>query len=359
MPALDLPALVGPLSDDEPSGPDLEYDAAFGALERAAQFKAEQQVGDTVVAAEEPDWREVKKLALGLFEQTRDLRVAAHLCKALLRTDGVPGFADGLGVVSGLLENLWPSLHPELDEDDDDDPTFRINSIQELCDPSTVLNSFRTTPLVSVRGLGAFSLRDVMIMQGELSPRDDEKPPDPATIDAAFMASELEELQATKRALTNGLESIKQIEATVREKATGGMTANLDPLAKLFIQMDRVVQAQLERRDAGGEAAVVENDADGGEAVDGGPASGGAPRAAAGPQRLAGEVSSRDDVARALDKIIMYYRKHEPSSPIPILLERCKRLVPMDFMQIIENMASDAVDQVERLRGPLPEDDDD
>ena len=358
MPALDIEELVKALGDDEPSGEDLEYDPEFLELERKAKLKDDDVIGDVVVAAEEPDWREVKKIALTLFERTRDLRVAAYLSKAVLRTDGLEGFASAVKLISTLLEELWPSLHPELDEDDDDDPTFRINSIQELCDVPTVLNAVRTTPLVQARGLGSFALRDLLIASGELSPRDDEKPPDPATLDAAFMASELEPLQQIQFAVSEMVDSIKRIETTVREKATGGMTVNLDPLAKMVRQIDGILKDQLARRDGGASAGEAGDAAEGesapGDGAEGAPAGGGAPAV----KRLSGDINTRDDVLRAIDKICDYYRRSEPSSPIPILMERAKRLVTMDFMQIIQNMASDAVDQVENIRGPLEEDED-
>jgi type VI secretion system protein ImpA len=78
-------------------------------------------------------------------------------------------------------------------------------------------------------------------------------------------------------------------------------------------------------------------------------AAGGAVRpASAGlPSRL----DSRDEVARALDLAIDYYRRCEPGSPIPFLLERAKRLGSMSFLELMGDMAPDAVKRVEDLLG--------
>ena len=73
------------------AGPNLEFAPGFGALERAAQGKPEQQYGDTIIAAAEPDWKEVEEQALALLDRTRDLRVLAHLAVAHLH---FAGFAD-------------------------------------------------------------------------------------------------------------------------------------------------------------------------------------------------------------------------------------------------------------------------
>jgi len=69
------------------------------------------------------------------------------------------------------------------------------------------------------------------------------------------------------------------------------------------------------------------------------------------PIALPGAVSSREDVVRLLDRMCDYFERHEPSSPIPLLLKRCKRLVSANFLDIVRDVAPDAVSQVENLRG--------
>ena len=89
---LDLDALLAPLQDDAPCGADLEYDPAFLALEAAGAGKPEQQYGDTVIPAEEPDWGAVHEQALALARRTRDLRHEVGLVR--LPADGrvIPRF---------------------------------------------------------------------------------------------------------------------------------------------------------------------------------------------------------------------------------------------------------------------------
>jgi type VI secretion system protein ImpA len=63
------------------------------------------------------------------------------------------------------------------------------------------------------------------------------------------------------------------------------------------------------------------------------------------------EINSREDVIRVLDKIVSYYERAEPSSPIPLLIKRSKRLVSASFLDIVRDIASDGLAQVENLRG--------
>ncbi len=68
-------------------------------------------------------------------------------------------------------------------------------------------------------------------------------------------------------------------------------------------------------------------------------------------RRLPGEIGSREDVLRTLDKIAAYYTRHEPSSPIPLFIERCKKLVTMSFIDIVKELVPDAAQQVGVLTG--------
>jgi type VI secretion system protein ImpA len=72
--------------------------------------------------------------------------------------------------------------------------------------------------------------------------------------------------------------------------------------------------------------------------------------AGAAPQP-SGAIRTRDDVVKMLDKLCEYFDRNEPSSPVPILLRRAKRLINKSFLDIVRDMASNGVSQVEVLRG--------
>ena len=70
MGALDVDKLLEPVSDDLPSGEDLEYDEQFGALERTAEGKPGHVMGDEEIPPEPPKWDEVSDAALELLGRT-------------------------------------------------------------------------------------------------------------------------------------------------------------------------------------------------------------------------------------------------------------------------------------------------
>jgi type VI secretion system protein ImpA len=63
-------------------------------------------------------------------------------------------------------------------------------------------------------------------------------------------------------------------------------------------------------------------------------------------------VESRQEVLELLDKICAYYEVFEPASPVPLLLKRAMRLVTMNFMEIIEELAPEGLSKVVMLCGP-------
>jgi len=60
-------------------------------------------------------------------------------------------------------------------------------------------------------------------------------------------------------------------------------------------------------------------------------------------------------VVRVLDKICEYYERFEPTSPVPIFMQRAKRLVTMNFVDLIKDLAPDAMSRIEVFTGPPPE----
>jgi type VI secretion system protein ImpA len=347
-------SLCGPLSADAPCGPDLEYDAAFQALEAAARPRPELEMGDARIEGGGPDWREVKRLALELFDRTRDLRVAVYLAQAAIETDGWHGLAESLGVVYGLVDGMWDTVHPQLDPDDDLDPTMRLNVIVRLCDRESTLNQLREAPIVSARGMGSFSLRDLEVAQGHSSPREGEDAPSLAAVEGAFLAAPVEELESVRGALGEVLDRWASLDGSLTERLGSAQAPNLEPFAETVRRITHALDQQLANRGVGGGAPAGDDgggDA-GGDDAGGGASAGGAPVAA----RVAPPgVDSPADVVRALDLIIDYYARREPSSPVPILCERAKGLVNKGFVDILRNLIPDAVHTAEQYVGPTEE----
>jgi len=337
MPLIDTENLLQPIAGDEPTGTNLEYDPAFTALERSAQGKPEQQIGETIVPGEPPDWKAVHEQAAALLGRSKDLRIVSHLVRALLQRHGFIGLCEGLSVVSGLLERYWAPLHPRLDPDDHHDPTIRISALALLSDPQLLL-ALRSAPLIQSRAFGIVSLRDIAVASGEIAAPPDAPKLEMTSVDAAFQDVTDEALEATATAITRAVEHLRRIESAFTG-AAGVAGPDVAGLTQILNQANRAVGPRLERRKAAAAAGALAGE----NAVH---SNGTGPRAA-----FAGEIASREDVVRALDKICDYYARHEPSSPLPLLLQRCKRLATMSFIEIVREMVPDGLSQVELIAG--------
>jgi type VI secretion system protein ImpA len=342
MATIDLSSLLAPVSADAPCGTNLEYDPAFGELERSAQTTPEREMGGSIIPAVPPDWSDVRQKALGLFDRTKDLRVAVLLVHASLHTHGLPALAEGLTLIRGLLTDYWDSVHPELDREDHDDPTLRMNSLLMLNDRAEVVASLSRCPLIRSRALGVVTLRGVRVAAGEIpaGEEDGSEPMSQAQIDAAFLDGALEDLEANAEAARTAQEELKALIAFLNENA-GSAAPDLGALSAEVRAVSTVLSAQLARRKGDGAPADEE-----------GAGAGAAGAGAAGASAVAvGEIKSRDDVIRALDRICQYFEKNEPSSPVPLLLRRAKRLVAKDFMEILRDLTPDGVSQAELIGG--------
>ena len=336
MAAIDVDKALQPVSDDAPCGENLEYDPAFTALEIAAKGKAEHVMGDEVIPAEEPQWRDVLDAAEELMGRTKDLRVAVYLTQAGLNVEGVPALAAGLRLIHGLLQNFWDSVFPELDAEDNDDPTLRVNSLVALNDRDGLIRGLDRATLVNSKQAGRYSLRQIRLASGEFAAAEGEETPDPALVDAAFMDCDLDELTATADAVKEASAARDLIDAFLREQVGAGLSPDLDVLGSELKSIRSLLAEHLARRGVTDEA-----DADAGS--DGAAAGGGG--------AAVGEIRSREDVVRILDRMSEYFRKNEPSSPVPLLLQRAKRLVSKDFMEILRDLTPDGVSQAEKIGG--------
>lgn len=340
MASIDLEKLLEPISSDAPSGVNLEYDSDFLNLERLAVGRPEQQMGGSVRPAEPPDYGAVVREASTLLSRSKDLRIAVLLARALCHLHGFAGLSDGLALVRGLLERFFATVFPELDPTEGNDPTMRITAVAGL-NTSDVLAVLRSRPLLVSRAFGPITLRDVAAAAAGAAGAADGTKPDPASIEAAFLDTDLAEHEAAARAVSSSAAHLAAIDA-VFQREHAGLGPGLDALADLVRQAQYAVVSRLERRIAAAQPEQAEASPGGGTAAlsPGRPGGG-----------FNGNIRTRADVLLALDKICEYYAEFEPSSPIPLLLERGKRLVSKSFLEIMQDMAPDGVSQVEKIAG--------
>lgn len=329
-----------------PCGPDIANAPEFGELERIIPGKPEQQVGTTIVPAEEPNWRDVSDMAIALLGRSKNLRVVIYLCIAQLKIEGIPGLRDGIALLRGVLEKYWDAFYPRLDPTDNNDPLERMNIVVQLAvptgtigDPIRFCERLQTAPLTNSRQFGKLSTRDLMMSKGELPTPEGVKPPEAALIEGAFKDTPTEEVEATNKAATEILEHVQAMDKYLDATVGVGQAPDLKPFISGVKDVLKYLQPyvpSLAGRPLGADAA-----GDAGNTGGGG--------GAGGQARLSGDISSASDVLVALDKIFRYYERYEVSSPVPVVLKAAKRLVSKNFMEIAKLMTPDAIRTIDEI----------
>ncbi len=340
---IDIEDLLRPISPSEPAGPNLEYDPDFLALEQSAAGTPEQQIGQHIVPAEPPDHRLVLKQSAALLARTKDLRVIAFGVRALLNLEGVPGLQEGLALLRGVLEQYWAHVHPKLDEEDEDDPTMRLSAMSGLV-ASEFLTELRNVPLLRSRTFGNISLRHLLVTGSDEGGSN----LDAASVEAAFRQAQFRELKELTGQLEQCLEHWAAAEGVFEAHGVTGM--DWSSVRRALRQAKEAVEQRTVSDEQPSENEMSDAGFTSPEQQAGSSQGGGRSAPGQNAPGLRG-VQSRADVVRCLEQICGYYAQYEPSSPLPLLLERCKRLVNLSFLEIVRDLAPDGVSQVELLAG--------
>ncbi len=330
--------LLTPVAPEDSCGANLEYDAEFMKMEQIASGKAEQQFGDTIIPAEAPDWAAVERLASSLLRRTKDLRVMFFLTQAWTQLRGLQGYADGLQLLYLAIERYWHQLHPLLENDGEYDPIFRINVLAGLGDNTQLTQAVRTAALIKGGG-SELSLRDACALL------DGSKQEVPAFPDGLpRLRNELSNPQQANmsvvRTIADTLAKLRHaIHLHLGESALPEMTL----LQSSFDTVNQAIQSakSLGGRDADPDVILTP------EALT--QLDDGLPLA---PVEFGyGQVQSRADALHLLEKVKDYFLRHEPSHPAPLMIERLQRLINLNFLQIVNDLAPDGMRQLEVILG--------
>jgi type VI secretion system protein ImpA len=338
--AWDSHALLEPISAEQPCGQNLDETgllATFDALRLFGQARSPEAPPDPDDKDKESakskvpiEWGRIQADAIEALAKSKDLRLLAYLGTALLRTDGISGFAQVLNAASQWLEIYWPQVYPPLDED----AIARRNALNCFADPMAVVDRVWRLPLVVSRQHGRYSLRDIEMARGQAVPGPLEAKPDEVAIGSAFAEMPGDELSALDRSVSEGIAALNSIDGRMRSEGGPEVAPDFGPLSTQFAKLNRVCREQLAlRAEAAGTAGV---------GADGAPQTG----------FSGGVINSRQEAIRALDAVAGYFRRSEPSSPIPLFVERAKRLVAKDFLEVLADIAPDAL-AVARSAGGL------
>jgi len=209
-----------------------------------------------------------------------------------------------------------------------------------FADRMAVADAVRRAPIVVHRQLGSYSLRHLELATGQIGPTEsDTNVPTRAQIEAALEGTPLDELQARAKSIASGMNAIRNITTIMQTQGGFESAPDFAPLLAPLTRIERLLNEHLALR-----AGAVPPANDAAET---------SPPGAIEPVNI-GSIRSRQDAIRAIDAVATFFRRNEPSSPIPLLLDRAKRLVSKSFLEVLEDIAPESLTQARAVGGIKP-----
>lgn len=336
--------LLQPISAAQPCGVNLDYDAGFQALEQAAAGRREQQYGSVVIAPEPPDWMQVERLACGLLERTKDLRIIVSLCHAWTHLQGLDGYTSGLQLLQQTLTRYGQQVFPQRDAEGEFDPYLRINALAALGDQSALGRAVQAACLIRSAS-GEISLRDACALLERSKTECAGFPGGRSQLVDELSAVDRPAYQTT-RALARAIADLRD---TIARELGDESLPEMAQMIKCVGALTRIGEVSHATVAVPGRADTVTGPS-GFESLSQSSQPAQSPRSLAG-YTSDGVIASRDEAVLALSRVQEYFRQHEPGHPAPMMLERVQRTIAMDFLQILQDLAPESLGTVRAILG--------
>ncbi len=371
---MDFSSLLVTVGDDAPSGIELRNDSRFHAIERLLEPAARENRlnpdGSLNESAPLVDWQDVLDKSMALARDGRDLRLLVIVVRAVAADEDFEGLAQGLALLTETVAEYWDSLHPELRARDDPKAAAlaRINALKQLeNDGNGLLGDLKYSTLLNMRGLGAIAGLDLAeaalsnfeflnrapsgLNETEKAALLEKHTRKVNRVNAACRALAAEEAERAAAVIVAISKCEAEIDKLCAQISTSGgfgsdLALSLPELSEFLAQ----VRASFEA----GVTAMSDEDTDSATPAGESPAPAAAPAASAANGSAAvapGAINSRRDVEKSLDAIVAFYERTEPSSPIPHLARRIRRMVSMDFLELMEEIAPSGLKEFSSVAG--------
>lgn len=389
--ALDLDRLIAPISEAVPCGPDLRGEPDFRDIEDApGEFAAQTPA----------ELRKTVAKCVEFLERTHDQMPAIIAVQASIRAGDYSVANDALLLIKAFGEQYWEDFHPGPAEEM---AVGRVNELSALSRPAAMILPLQRAGIAKMPPPSTVEFTSAMLAQ-VAAPVLEWSTADETALGAKITSGALSSVAAKSiksthegaRLLRAVMRSIvpSALAADIAAGAAGGddsvdsaqaatiamalrtqvsaagppLKAMSDVLYDIMATYDGhsidspsfgPVIAQLKSIDSSIEGflagfpdpTVGGANEEGEVEATGDPALGAAgPAASARPRAFVADTPrSRADVRAAIDAICRFYDESEPSSPVPLMLRRVCSWVNKDFIELMREIAPNAVEEATRL----------
>jgi len=336
---LDFEALLASVPGDNPAGISLRFAVgeslkyAGGDYDEITKLRPQKDNDAFVAGGQAGQWPQIEKLASRkLRERSKDLTLASWLTEALVHQHGFAGMRDGLKLIHGLLDRYWDGVYPLADDGDLEvrvaplQPLFERNAAAWLKEvplaKANIPNDEGGEPIPASYNLwhSIFTARspDHIHLQGALEKATADSPND------FFLRLKNDIDQAETE-----LAALRDLMAEKFKDVAPGVTAVADSLRSC---KGRVVSILTSRGVVSGgtdETKGASGEADGSN------------HSASAGNSSGGALRTREDAAQRLREVADFFRRTEPHSPVPYLIQRAISWSQMSFEQLLGELVKD------------------
>jgi len=128
--------ILKPIAGDSPAGQSLRNTPLWDKIKEARREDDGLSQGAWQEERKVADFGQVIKLAGdGIATQSKDLQLAIWVTEALLRRNGMPGFAEGLDLCRNLMAQFWDTFFPVAEDGDLEDRSAMLEFIASKMGP--------------------------------------------------------------------------------------------------------------------------------------------------------------------------------------------------------------------------------
>lgn len=357
---IDLEGLLQPIPGENPSGESQRYSGLYDEIAEARRADANLSQGAWQTELKVADFGQVISLAVpALTSKTKDLQIGVWLTEALVKKHGFVGLRDGLKLIIGFQDQFWETLHPEIDEGDEEG---RANAISWL--ETNVSFAIKGAPFTGGEGYSYMDWEDsktfdwpetIEGLPGEERERYTnlrEQADRERRVTAEMWRKET---AATRRATCEKVNFLLEecwaayndLNRVIEEKFNRNQAPGITGLKKALDEVHSQVKKLLEEKRIEEPDAVFETADDAEAGADGTDGADGRSGGVGGP------VKNRQDALKRLAEIADFFQKTEPHSPVSYLVQRAVKWGHMGLDTWLQDVIKDnsIIEQVRQTLG--------
>jgi len=363
--AIDLEALLAPISDEMPTGSDCRLNSSqtsayqqVKAARNSAREIERKNASGADLGSPDDDWRKVFDLAPKILcNESKDLEVACWYTESLLRRFGFGGLKDGFQLLYQLIERFWDQLYPMPDEDGLETKVSPFTGLNGSGQEGVLIPAIRTARITQGNAFGPFAFWECQkaLATQRIQDMDNREKEfnklgfDYEHIEKAINESSNEFITNLRDDLVECIELYRQISQRLDEYCG---TYDAPPTSLIISTLEEclAVVKHLGQH----KFPVVETVTDPAVATEGGIAS----SSSTAPAGAAGPLATREQAFKQMLEIAEFFRKREPHSPISYILEKAVKWGNMTLFELMRELISDdrVLDEYSKLTGVKTED---